>query len=96
GKTALTTPVNVAILNKISAQALNKRSLENANEKQNYFNDQIRQKSMMHYALVFLTMMSVGVQYVITGLYARKGTFSIPFCFYVIYNPDRHGVLQCL
>lgn len=36
---------------------------------------------MTSYLLVFLTMMSLGTQYVITGLYARKGSSQSPFTF---------------
>lgn len=36
---------------------------------------------MMHYMLIVLSMMSVGVQYVITGLYARKSSSQSPFVF---------------
>ncbi|WP_128659429.1 DMT family transporter [Paenibacillus sp. 598K] len=54
---------------------------EHAIQKQTYSDHEILQKHRMNYVLVFLTMMSVGIQYVIAGLYARKGSTPSPFVF---------------
>lgn len=41
---------------------------------------------MIPYLLIVFTMMSVGIQYVITGLYARKGSSSSPFVFMLVIS----------